>query len=157
MRIDLNKNKIDSVSFLEYFDKLEKLEFLDIADNNLPNLTYTEKTHLTLVCCRGNRFALETNSIYKNIRGKVISIKETLDENKCLKCPINSLEKHHGGYTIWCLQFDPESKTLFSGGGDGSIKVIKFKDNQLKTFDLVLSLDKHHGSSCILCLQFDPE
>jgi WD40 repeat protein len=36
---------------------------------------------------------------------------------------VKSLDKHHDGSFILCLQYDPESKTLFSGGYDGSIKI----------------------------------
>jgi WD40 repeat protein len=70
---------------------------------------------------------------------------------------LKSLDKHHGGTSIRCLQYDPESKTLFSGGSDGNIKIIKFKDNQMKNYDLLKSLDKHHGGEWITCLQYDPE
>ena len=36
---------------------------------------------------------------------------------------LKSLDKHHGGEWITCLQYDPESKTLFSGGNDGNIRL----------------------------------
>jgi WD40 repeat protein len=58
---------------------------------------------------------------------------------------LKSLDNHHGGKVIRCLQYDPQSKTLFSGGEDGNIKIIKFKDNQMNDYDLLKSLDKHHG------------
>jgi WD40 repeat protein len=143
--IRLNQNRIDSVSFLKQCDKLKNLKILDIANNNLKELTNTDKTHLTHVCFD------ETNGV------EDISIISLLDANKCLMYPIKTLDKHHGGSTITCLQYDTESKTLFSGGYDRSLKIIKFKDNQMNDYDLLKSLDNHHGGFVISCLQYDAE
>ncbi len=36
---------------------------------------------------------------------------------------VKSLDKHHGDTGIRCLQYDPESKTLFSGDNGGNIRL----------------------------------
>ncbi len=50
-----------------------------------------------------------------------------------------------------------ESNTLFSGGSDGNIKIIKFTDGFFNNFNLVQSLDKHHDGCGILSLKYNQE